>query len=88
MSGRKVSLILTYGVHEDASPVLSRHIVFPAFAQFQMTRGQPELHLWRRCRTAYLRRWAAGYETAGQESSSTGTTDHGRRPRAAWRRNA
>jgi len=31
MSGRKVSLILTYGVHEDASPVLSRHIVFPGF---------------------------------------------------------
>ena len=28
MSGRRVSLILTYGVHEDASPVLSRHIVF------------------------------------------------------------
>jgi len=31
LSGRKVSLILTYGVREDGSPVLSRHIVFPGF---------------------------------------------------------
>ena len=29
MSGRKVSLILTYGVRENGSPVISRHIVFP-----------------------------------------------------------
>jgi hypothetical protein len=31
MSGRKVSLILTYGVREDGSPIISRHLVFPGF---------------------------------------------------------
>ncbi len=29
MSGRKVSLILTYGVHENGAPILTRQVVFP-----------------------------------------------------------
>ena len=63
MSGRKVSLIATYGVDKDAHFYLKRQVVFPLLRTIPNdTHASLMLHFWRGCNPADFNRRTVGGE--------------------------